>query len=248
MPTHSKSKSHTEGGAGGARPKSTPTSSARAGGAGSGRSAVTGQKLGKAARRALEKNGDNVDDLLDVLMGSKTFAEMAASLRHHALTLGRVERSTGAGRLDVTVLDILSCTTTDVSLPISGNLKFKGRSQTKTDRANCMIAGDVIVVRGAFASGKMSAAAANDAQEALIRWGLEAPRSFFSSRAEVAAAVAEAAEEGVGGFVFDRTEQRLTERAEMAALRAEGARARALRTGGAAAVVDDDGPVNIDAI
>ena len=206
---------------------------------------MTGQKLGKAARRAVEKNADNVDDILDILTTSNTYAAMAASLRHHALTLGRVERSTGAGRLDVSVLDMLAGTTTTTSLPISGNLKFKGRSQTKTDRSNCMIAGDVIVVRGAFASGKLSAAAADEAEAAFARWDLSAPRDFFKARASPwVAAVAEDEEDGTGGFVFDRTEERAAEKAGNAALRAEGARARALRAG--AAVVDEE--LNIDAI
>jgi len=231
--------------------KKKDKSSAAAGG---GRSQVTGVKLGKGARRALNKNADCIDDFLHIIQSARTLEELTGGLGTDALTLGRVTRSTGCGRLEVTALNIDACAYAEVrakesiseagiSVPICGTLKFKGRSATKTDRANCMCAGDVVVLRGGLASGKMSAASASVVRRAFENHGMHFPGNFFASTAEAAGA-AEAEEDG---FVFDRSEELAAEEAEVAKLRAEAARARAARAGGAKAASDDD-ELNIDAI
>ena len=229
-------------------------SASSAGGGGGGRSQVTGVKLGKGARRALNKNADCIGDFLSIIQDSKSLDELTGDLGSEALTLGRVTRSTGCGRLEVTALNIDACAYAEVrakesiseagiSVPICGTLKFKGRSATKTDRANCMCAGDVIVLRGGLASAKMSAASASVVRRTFDRWAMTYPASFFASTAEAAGA-AEAEEDG---FVFDRSEELAVEEAEVAKLRAEAARARAARAGGAKAASDED-ELNIDAI
>jgi len=229
-------------------------SASSAGGGGGGRSQVTGVKLGKGARRALNKNADCIDDFLSIIQGSKTLDELTGDLADEALTLGRVTRSTGCGRLEVTALNIESCayavarakvpiSEPGVSVPICGTLKFKGRSNTKADRANCMCVGDVIVLRGGLASAKMSAAAASVVRRTFERYGMLFPANFFSSTAEAAGAVA--AEED--GFEFDRSEELAEEEEEVAKLRAEAARARAARAGGAKAASSDE-ELDIDAI
>lgn len=218
---------------------------------------MTGIKLGKGARRALNKNADCIDDFIHIVNSSKTLADLTESLEADALTLGRVTRSTGCGRLEVTVLDIAAAAypatgrpvaVEGASLPICGTLKFKGRSNTKADRANCMCVGDVIIVRGGLASAKMSAASASVVQRVFDRMDIKYPKSFFMALATASSAAAEAEEGAEFGFVFDRSEELAAEEKEVAALRAATARASALRTGRAAASSSDEDEVNIDAI
>ena len=106
--------------------------SAAGGGA---RSAVTGVKMGKGARRALLKNAECVDEVLDIIAraeaverktgGMKGEPTKAAAIwleqtmEQAAITLGRVTRSTGGGRLAVTLQ-----TGEEVSVPIAGTVKF----------------------------------------------------------------------------------------------------------------------------
>jgi hypothetical protein len=220
--------------------KSTPAAAAAGG-----RSQVTGVKLGKGARRALTKNADCVDEFLSIVSSSPTASYLAVALEKESLQLARVERSTGCGRLQVTLQD----GTTGVSVPISGTIKFKGRSNTKTDRANCMCADDMIVIRGSFASAKVSPAAAAFIRKHYEAKGIKTPRGFFSS------AVEEEEEKqmggnvgGGGGFEFDRDDELAGEEAEVAALRAQNARAIALRTGKAVSVDSEDSDVDIENI
>lgn len=159
-----------------------------------GRSQTTGTKLGKGARRALGKNAECVDDFMGLVTASKDAELLQVELKREALTLARVTRSPGCGRLEVTLQD----GTTGVSVPIAGTIKFKGRAGTKADRSNCMCVGDVIIVRGSFASAKMTAAQASVAQRCYERLGLKVPGGFFT-------ATAAAAGEDEAGFEFDRT-------------------------------------------
>jgi len=212
--------------------------------AASGRSQVTGVKLGKGARRALTKNADCVDEFLSIVSSAPTAAFLTVALEKEALTLARVMRSVGCGRLQVMLED-----GTEANVPISGTIKFKGRSNTKADRANCMCADDVIVIRGSFAAAKVSPAAAAFIRKHYEAKGIKTPRGFFSS------AVEEEEEKqmggnvgGGGGFEFDRDDELAGEEAEVAALRAQNARAIALRTGKAVSVDSEDSDVDIEDI
>ena len=201
-----------------------------------GRSQVTGVKLGKGARRALTKNADCVDEFLSIVSSSPTAAFLEVALEKEALQIARVERSTGCGRLQVTLQD----GTTGVSVPISGTIKFKGRSNTKADRANCMCADDVIVIRGSFASAKVSPAAAAFIRKHYEAKGIKTPKGFFTSAVEEEEKQMGGNVGGGGGFEFDRDDELAGEEAEVAALRAENARTIALRTGKAVSVDSED--------
>lgn len=199
--------------------------SAAGGGA---RSAVTGVKMGKGARRALLKNAECVDEVLDIIAraeaverktgGMKADATKAGAIwleqtmAQAAITLGRVTRSTGAGRLAVTLQ-----TGEEVSVPIAGTVKFKGKSGTKTDRENCMCANDIIVIRGSFANAKVSPAAAAQIRRAYEHFRISTPSAFF--------AFAEEAAEAEDGYEFDRSEEQEAEAAEIAALKVAAAKA-----------------------
>ena len=218
-----------------------------AGGGGGGRSQVTGVKMGKGAMRALNKNAECVDELLELVQTTEAAAKRDTSgfhgsvlqqveeaMRQKALQLGRVTRQMGAGRLEVT----LQNGDEKVSVPIAGTIKFHGRSNTdsKKERANTMQVGDVIVIRGSFASGKMSSAAATEARRIFERIGIRTPRGFFS-----ASAVAKEEEEDADcGFEFDRSEELAAETAASAGLRAQAARTAALRAGTKVAGGSDD--------
>jgi hypothetical protein len=223
-----------------------------------GRSQVTGAKIGKGARRALNKNADCVDDFLHIVQTAADLDDLTTSLGREALTLGRVTRSTGCGRLEVTALNIDGCAYPEVfakdgnadvgcSVPICGTLKFKGASRTKTDRANCMCAGDVIILRGGLASGKMSAAAAALVRSTFDGYKMTYPSGFF---ARPSGSAADADDDVIE---WDRSEEFAAEEADVAALRAEAARARALRSGAGVAEEEEEEkeeeePLNIDAI
>jgi hypothetical protein len=73
-------------------------------------------------------------------------------MRADALEIARVTRRPGGTRLEVTLQD----GTKEASVRIGGAVTIKGRASTKEDRANCMCVGDVIVVRGGIAAGKLS--------------------------------------------------------------------------------------------
>ena len=147
-----------------------------------GRSQATGTKLGKGARRAINKNADCVKDYLQIVASAPTSGHLAIALEEEALTLARVTRGTGGGRLEVQLQD----GTEGVSVPISGTLKFKGRSSTKTDRANCMCAGDVIIIRGSFASAKLPPSSASVVKRKFEKLGVTTPMGFFASAGVVA--------------------------------------------------------------
>jgi hypothetical protein len=189
------------------------------------------------------KNAECVDDFLHIVSSSPDTVSMEAALKEEALVLARVTRPLGCGRLQVTLQD-----GANLSVPIAGTVKFKGRSNNKADRANCMCTDDIIVIRGSAASAKVSPAAAALIRKHYERKGVSTPKGFFAS------AVEEGEEEqmggnvnggGGGGFEFDRSDELDNEGAEIAALRAETARAIALRAGKAVAL-DNDGDSDID--
>ena len=208
-------------------------------------------KIGKGAARAIGKNAECVDEFLSVfdtarrMYGSSCTADMIMCLlRAEALQVGRVTRSTGCGRLEVTLQD----GTTGVSVPIAGNIKFKGRAGTKADRANCMGVGDIIVVRGGLASAKVSTGAATQICREFERYGLRVPGGFFVSATEAVATAAAAVEDG---YEFDRAEEVAAETKELADIRDAAARSYALRHGKAASGSGSDSSsddLDIDAV
>jgi hypothetical protein len=171
---------------------------------GASRSQATGTKLGKGARRALGKNADCIKEYLQLVTTARTSTELADSMEEEAFTLARVTRATGGGRLEVHLQD----GTEGVSVPISGTMKFKGRASTKADRANCMCAGDVIIIRGSFASAKLTPGYASVVKRKFEKLGVTVPGGFFT-----AIGSSEAEEDA---FEFERTEEKKTEATEEA--------------------------------
>lgn len=165
------------------------------------RSQVTGTKMGKGARRALLKNSECVDEFLALLREAESREALAHKQETSSLMLARVARSTGAGRLEVTLQS-----GERISAAIAGTLKFKGASATKTDRANCMCANDIIVVRGGLASGKMSLAVAAKVEKSFARLGVTVPAGFFGEK--------EGGNAG-DGWEFDRSEEEAEAEAEV---------------------------------
>jgi len=167
------------------------------------RSAATGVKMGRAAKRAISKNAECVEEFMDLVESINRSAgdpktkrqQLLAEQDTEALQAGRVIKSVGGGRLQVLLQD-----GAEYSAPIAGTLKMKGRSANKGDRANCMSVGDVIVIRGGFAAGKMTAGQSKRCEAVYESLELVVPAGFFAT----ATSMADAVEEKDVGFVFDR--------------------------------------------
>lgn len=172
-----------------------------------------GDKLSKGALRSLAKATEAAEEYMEELRRCADTEDLDTITTRHSLSLARVTRAQGAGRLEVTLQD----GTTGVSVPISASIKMKGRASTKTDRINCMCVNDVIVLRGAFAAGKLSGTAVRQAGEVFARLGRRVPAGFFAPpgidmTAPGAAAVAEV------DFVFVSAATAAVEAAGRAAL------------------------------
>jgi len=224
MPVHTQSKSE------GAKKASTKPS------CGAGRSAVTGRALGKAAMRALTKNAECVDEMVDLCDRALESGSQYGGVRlqevmeRSALILAKVTRTVGGGRVNVQLMD-----GEEVSVPIGGSIKMKGKAATKTDRANCMCQGDYVVVRGGIAAGKMSAATASYIRSVFGDLRIATPAGFFTVSGD--------------DDLFDRTDQAAAEAVTMSEIKATVARAAALRSGVAVASDSEtDGVVDVGAI
>lgn len=183
--------------------------------------------------RALTKNAESVDQFVEICERAPTAADMYDALERAALILGRVTRTVGGGRIQVQ-LYTRDGVNEDVSVPIGGSIRMKGKAATKTDRANCMCQGDFVVVRGGIAAGKMSAATVAYIRGVFSDLEVMMPRGFFV-----------VTDDDTETFEFDRSDQAADEAVTISELRARIARASALRAGVA---VEAEGPVDVDAI
>ncbi len=178
---------------------------------GGGKRSAGGQKLGRKAARAAGKSEESVERLLALLEGEGRVTAY--------LTLGRVEAVKGGGFYDVRLLD-----GTVGRLGLGGNIRG--------GRGGCFIAlHDFVVVDGGALKGRLSAAEAVRAREAVVTAGIRVKKGFFAAATEEG----ELCEED---DFFDRSEERQAEEAEKAARRAAAAaeaeriaRARALLPG-----------------
>lgn len=149
---------------------------------------------------------------------------------------GRVSRATGGGRLEVLLQD--GSTT---SAPIAGTLKFKGRAGTKMDRANCMSFGDVIVVRGGYAAGKLTPAQTKRCGQLYETLDVTVPLGFFAAAATASnSAAATAVEDAFEWVVEGEEDEKKEEKEEEVISKPKG------RTGGSKHVSVDE--VNVDEI
>lgn len=155
--------------------------------------------LGKSALRACKKATEAVDEFVDAVEKAKNCAQIEA-LPDTGITIGRVTRSSGCNRLKVLDWD----GTPDVDCRIAGSVAFKGKAATKGDRKNCMSVGDVIVIRGGLATGKLSAASCKRVKEVFDRHAVRYPTGFFA--APTATAGGSDAEDD-NGFEFGAAEE-----------------------------------------
>ena len=192
---------------------------------GAGRSAVTGRALGKAAIRALTKNAEAVEEVVEMCDRAATAGDLQERMERASLILAKVSRTVGGGRVQVILTD-----GEEVSVPIGGSIKLKGKAATKTDRANCMCQGDYVVVRGGIAAGKMSAATVTYVRQVFVDLMVATPKGFFPAADE--------------DDMFDRSEQAVAEAVMLSEIKAAKARASALRSG----VAVEEEAVDVDAI
>lgn len=216
MPAHTVSKSE---GAAARKTVTKPT-------CGAGRSAVTGRP---GAIRALTKNAEAVEEVVEICDRAATAGDLQDRMERAALILAKVSRTVGGGRVQVLLQD-----GEEVSVPIGGSIKMKGKAATKTDRANCMCQGDYVVVRGGIAAGKMSPATVTYVRQVFADLMVAMPKGFFPS--------ADADD------MFDRTDQAVAEAVMLSEIKAAKARASALRSGVAVAETEETDAVDVDAI
>ena len=197
MPHHTKEKS-ADGGAGSAGAARRTKGAAAAAEGGDSKRGAGGRAIGKAALQARRKNAKAVADFLALVEGVSGHEEMESAVEREGLRLARVVKMTGCGHMDVQLQDGRA-----LNLRIAKSVAFKGRAANKSDRENCFLADDVIVVRDAMAAGKVPAALYRELADEFARIGFAVPKGFFA----VGAADAYGAGGGAG-WEFDRDAER----------------------------------------
>jgi hypothetical protein len=142
------------------------------------RSQVTQVKMGRAALRAMGKNMDRIENYLLKIHDAKTTDTLLNIEEVDKFILGRVTKAEGAGAFTVLCRDGES-----VKVHVSGSIAFHGRAGTKTDRPNCIIQNDVVIISGGLASAKLDSKSMRSIQETFDEVGFPYPRGFFMSAA-----------------------------------------------------------------
>ena len=226
MPRHTKEKSGGDSGAasGGAGPRHAATAATEGG---ESKRGTGGRAMGKAALKARQKNGKAIADFFTMVEGVSDYKEMDVAVEREALLLARATKMTGCGRLDVQLHDGRT-----TSLTFKASIRMAGRAATKGDRVNCVLAGDLVVVRDGKVAGKIPIALVKELEAEFVRIGAMYPAGFFSQGMEEAV--------GAIGWEFDRS--------------GDADRHRAFIRLDAAAVkekdsdIEDDGDLDVDAI
>jgi hypothetical protein len=139
-----------------------------------------GRPLGKKAARAAAKNNAVVEQFLTILAAAKSRADLAI-LQTEALQLGRVVRAVGGNRLELRLMAVEEEGDDEiVKLPIGGNVRG-GRGAMRGDRANSMLAGDVVVIRGAQVAAKIPGPVSVALRDLLAALDVPFPKGFFAS-------------------------------------------------------------------
>jgi len=191
------------------------------------RSQVTGRQLGRAAIRALQKNARCIDQFLTLVDAATDKDDLLRIEEVDAYMVARVTKSEGAGWFEVFCRD-----GSTEKVHVAGTIAFHGRAGTKTDRDNCIIRDDLIIVSGGRASAKLSAGMASHVKRVFDIHDFSYPKKFFSRGAE------DSADEEDGGFEFDRSDDEEAEAAEIAKLTAT--KKSSSNAGGAPVDGDDD--------
>ena len=194
--------------------KSSGGSGSAGGGSGSsksrdapGRAAGGGKKLGKGAKRAIEKNCEAVEDFVELLEGEavRKDADLLA-----ALCLGRVLKPLGHGRFKVQ-----DQTGTESNVAVAGTLRAKKQNAASD---TCIHMGDLVLIDGGLIKGRLSAAASRRVQEGYRALEIRVtPGLFVEGGAGVGVA------EEAGTWEFDRSEEAAAEAAAAAEREAEKA-------------------------
>lgn len=232
MPTHTKTRASADGGA---APTKTKTKIAASSGDAASKRGVGGKKMGKAAIRAEAKNAGVVKAILDICRSAADSADLLANLQEADLTLARVTAAPGGRHLVVTLMD----GSTGVVVPISGVTAFRGGARTKGALPNYMGTGDLVVLWGAHARGKIPLALAEEIAEIFSRIGAAAPAGFFPSEEDSGAVGWTFAREGQRAYEEGAAEAAVATAAEMSAA-ARAARTGGVLRGGAGAAADEE--------
>ena len=176
-----------------------PQMSSKSGKSKSSSRAAGGKVLGKAAQRSTKHNAECVQEYLQAVLdaasvakglhGSRSKAQIALEMiarsiadGGEAMTLARVTRAVGGG-----LLEVLQQGGETGKVPIAGSIAMRGRASTKMDRENCICVGDIVVLRGAFASGKLPERVAEQVKGVFDSFGVLYPKSFFAAASAPAA-------------------------------------------------------------
>jgi hypothetical protein len=142
-----------------------------------------GRPLGKKAARAASKNNAVVEQFLTILTAAKTRRDLDI-LQTEALQLGRVIRPVGGNRLEIRLMSVEEEGDDEiVKLPIGGNVRG-GRGAMRGDRANSMLADDIVVIRGAQVAAKIPPSVAVPMRELLTALDVPFPKGFFAAHGE----------------------------------------------------------------
>ncbi len=199
------SKSKTAGGGGGSGGGATGGAAGSKSRDAPGRVAGGGRKLGKGAKRAIEKNCEAVEDFVELLEGEavRKDADLLA-----AVCVGRVLKPLGHGRFQ-----LMDQTGTESNVAVAGTLRARKQNAASD---TCIHMGDLVLVDGGLIKGRLSAAMVRRVQEAYRELEIRVSPGLF---------VEGAAEEGGAGetWEFDRSEEAAAEAAAAAEREAEKA-------------------------
>ena len=190
---------------------------------------VGGKKVNGGAAKAVSKNQDAVADYLYRAESAESVSDLV-SLRKGSFLIARVSQNTGSGVK--VLLETQAAADTPVFVPFAKSIRFHGHAATKTDRANCMCAHDLVLVSGGFAAAKFSPVARLRLKKVFDRFTVSVPKGFFAAAPSLNGEYEEDDEDCVGGFQFDRSDEAEMEAAAEEERKAEEARRVRLRTGG----------------
>lgn len=199
----SKSKTAGSGGGGGSSGGGAAGSKSRVAGG--------GRKLGKGAKRAIEKNCEAVEDFVELLEGEEVRkdADLLA-----AVCVGRVLKPLGHGRFQ-----LMDQTGTESNVMVAGTLRARKQNAASD---TCIHMGDLVLVDGGLIKGRLSAAMVRRVQEAYRELEIRVSPGLFVEGAGAGAGAEEGATAGET-WEFDRSEEAAAEAAEAEERRAEKA-------------------------
>lgn len=157
--------------------------------------------LGKAALTAVRKNDETVAAFIGMLARVSDTDELDGAIRATCLRLGRVTKMLGCGHVDVLLQDGAT-----EKPKISPTIAFNGRAASKSDRKNCILVGDFVVVCE-MVRGKVPLALVEDIEAEFERIGVSVPTGFFRKGSSGAGG---AGSDDEPTWEFDRSDEKAT--------------------------------------